>query len=117
MEKTTPGLCIVERVPGTKQQKSKRGTKLWFGKVTIRHAKSAFSFAVLLAAIMLILAYGLNGFGFCLPDIWRLVNNAGAMFVIFLLLYYKQQLPNKDLLPVQLKPYGQEAAEAEIVNG
>jgi len=56
-----------------------------------------------MAAIVIILAWGISGPIFQFSDTWQLVINTGTTIITFLMVFIIQQTQNKDTMAVHLK--------------
>lgn len=116
MDKTGPSPSTVERALGMKQNRNKKGFKLWFEKAAARITKMAGSSTAFLLAVVVIIAWAVTGPVFHYSDTWQLVINTGTTIVTFLMVFIIQQSQNKDSLAIQLKLNELIAAEERASN-
>ena len=116
MDKTGPSPSTVERALGMKQNRKKKGFKLWFERTAARITKLAGSSTAFLLAVVVIIGWAVTGPIFRYSDTWQLVINTGTTIVTFLMVFIIQQSQNKDSLAIQLKLNELIAAEERASN-
>lgn len=116
MDKTGPSPSTVERALGMKNNKRKKGIKLWFEKSAARVTKVAGSSTAFLLAVTIIIVWAVTGPVFHYSDTWQLVINTGTTIITFLMVFVIQQSQNKDSLAIQLKLNELIAAEERASN-
>lgn len=109
-------LSKVDRALGMKQNRRKRGFKLWFERTAITITKVAGSSNAFLLALLIIIGWAVTGPLFHFSDTWQLVINTGTTIVTFLMVFVIQQSQNKDSLAIQLKLNELIAAEERASN-
>lgn len=74
-----------------------------YGRISSWVARKAGSPAVIVAAFLLILIWGLTGPLFHFSNTWQLVVNTGTTIITFLMVFIIQQSQNKDTAAIHLK--------------
>ena len=116
MDTTGPSPSTVERALGMKQNRKKKGIKLWFEKMAAKITKIAGSSTAFLVAVLIIAVWAVTGPVFHYSDTWQLVINTGTTIITFLMVFVIQQSQNKDSLAIQLKLNELIAAEERASN-
>ena len=99
-----------------KQRKNKKGVNLWFEKTDNTITTVPGLSTVFLMALLVILAWAINGPMFCFFDTWQLIINTGTTIVTFPLVFNNQQWRNKELRDIQIKRNERIAAEERAGN-
>jgi low affinity Fe/Cu permease len=116
MDTTGPSPSTVERALGMKQNKRKKGIKLWFERSAAKITKLAGSSTAFLVALLVIIVWAITGPIFHYSDTWQLVINTSTTIITFLMVFLIQQSQNKDSLAIQLKLNELIAAEERASN-
>lgn len=116
MNSKGPSPSTVERALGMKQNRRKKGFKLWFENTAAKITKVAGSSTAFLVAVVVIIAWAVTGPVFHYSDTWQLVINTGTTIITFLMVFVIQQSQNKDSLAIQLKLNELIAAEERASN-
>jgi low affinity Fe/Cu permease len=74
-----------------------------FARIAAHVAGLAGSYVTFLAALGVIIVWGLSGPFFGFSDTWQLVINTGTTIVTFLMVFLIQNTQNRDALAVHLK--------------
>ena len=83
--------------------KRKQGPRIWFDKLSNRITHTTGTPAAFMAAIIIIILWGVTGPVFKFSDTWQLVINTGTTIITFLMVFVIQQSQNKDTAALQLK--------------
>lgn len=113
-EKTS--LSKLDRALGMRQNRSKKGFKLWFERASAAITRATGSSTTFLLALLVIIAWAVTGPLFHFSDTWQLVINTGTTIITFLMVFVIQQSQNKDSLAIQLKLNELIAAEERASN-
>jgi low affinity Fe/Cu permease len=116
MESKGPSPSTVERALGMRQNKRKKGFKLWFENAATKITKISGSSTAFLLALLVIIGWAVTGPIFHYSDTWQLVINTGTTIITFLMVFVIQQSQNKDSLAIQLKLNELIAAEERASN-
>jgi low affinity Fe/Cu permease len=84
-------------------KKPNGGFAAWFGRFSARAAWFAGSPFMFLAAVMLVVVWGLVGSHFEYSDTWQLVINTGTTIITFLMVFLIQSTQNRDAKAIHLK--------------
>ena len=84
-------------------KKPNGGFAAWFGRFAARAAWLAGSPVMFLAAVVLVIVWGLTGSHFEYSDTWQLVINTGTTIITFLMVFLIQSTQNRDAKAIHLK--------------
>ncbi|HUR66252.1 MAG TPA: low affinity iron permease family protein [Chitinophagaceae bacterium] len=86
-----------------KKTKKKTGFYERFEKISSRITKACGNPFAVLAALLIIIAWGLSGPMFNFSETWQLVINTGTTIITFIMVFIIQHSQNKDTTAIQLK--------------
>ena len=85
------------------KQQQKAGFTVWFHNLAASAAQAVGSAYSFLAAIAIILIWGVTGPMFQYSDTWQLIINTGTTIVTFLMVFLIQNTQNRDAKAIHLK--------------
>jgi low affinity Fe/Cu permease len=100
---TSRDLGALETSGGMAERKEHRSLSDHFSRVAHWAAQQCGRAHTFMAAIVLILAWGLSGPAFHFSDTWQLVINTGTTIVTFLMVFLLQNTQYRDTAAFQLK--------------
>ncbi len=86
-----------------KKTKSKTGFNYRFEKWSGTITRATGSPAAVIAALLVIMVWGITGPIFQFSDTWQLVINTGTTIITFIMVFIIQHSQNKDTTAIQLK--------------
>lgn len=85
------------------REHGKRGLRFYFDRFSSSITKLTGSSSAFIAALSMIIVWGVTGPLFDFSDTWQLVINTSTTIITFLMVFIIQQSQNKDTLALQLK--------------
>jgi low affinity Fe/Cu permease len=78
-------------------------SKSWFTRFTKWTARASGKSATFIAAVLIIVAWGITGPIFGFSDTWQLIINTGTTIITFLMVFLIQSTQNRDSEAMQVK--------------
>jgi low affinity Fe/Cu permease len=78
-------------------------SKSWFTRFTKWTARASGKSVTFIAAVLIIVAWGITGPIFGFSDTWQLIINTGTTIVTFLMVFLIQSTQNRDSEAMQVK--------------
>jgi low affinity Fe/Cu permease len=86
-----------------KQVTQTSGLRFWFSRFATRTAQLVGHPYMFLAAVLVIVIWGLSGHVFHYSDTWQLIINTGTTIITFLVVFLIQNTQNRDAKAIHLK--------------
>jgi len=90
-------------VEARKQVTQTSGLRFWFSRFASRTALLVGHPYMFLAAVLVIVGWGLSGRIFHYSDTWQLIINTGTTIITFLVVFLIQNTQNRDAKAIHLK--------------